>query len=83
MSKIADQLIYWEEEYEKAKREFTYWYGQMQSWGWNHNTAIAAAQYYGRMWAFASIAKELGDERWIDDLNSMKIRLYEHDWKGL
>lgn len=82
MSKIADALILFEEEFKKAEGEYNFWTSELEMTGYDTDNAIAAAQYYGRMCAIAEmeskIAADFKIKRYMDEF---KPKLYKEDYE--
>lgn len=82
MSKIADALITLDEAFHKARVEYEFWQKELDDNGYDVDNAIAAAQYYGRMVAIASIEESLFENGPCKKkLEDMKVRLYKEDYE--
>lgn len=63
MSKIGDAILTGEELFVNALKEFNFWNEQLELYGYNEDNAVAAAQYYGQLCAYANYnMKIFGDE---------------------
>lgn len=83
MSKIADVMIGIQEAYEYVKHECMFWTGQMDEYGYRPNDAVAAAQYYGQMCAFARIQMDLlGNDELLKDMEGFMPKLYKSDYES-
>lgn len=82
MSKIADALILFEEEFKKAEAEYDFWTSELDMTGYDTDNAIAAAQYYGKMCAFAEMEAKLMENFKIKHyMDGFKPRLYKEDYE--
>ncbi len=67
----------------EANNEYKFWKNNMQKNGWNANDAIAAAQYYGQMCAFARVGLEIFDSDTLAkylDSKEADIKLFEDEY---
>lgn len=82
MSKIADALVLFEEEFKKAEDEYNFWTSELEITGYDTDNAIAAAQYYGKMLAYAEMENKIAENFKVwHYMNGFKPRLYKEDYE--
>lgn len=86
MGKVKNAIMTVEDLFTEAKSDYEFWRDEIEKHGFTEDNAIAAAQKYGMMCAYATVNEELlGDLGLREVLNHMydygKTKLYRTEFE--